>query len=877
MKFWLKRRGTISVFLALILLPVVVFGGLVTDAVRVYQSKGLVSEAGELAMNAGLSYYDGQLKDEYGLLAMKIKPEDMDLEKYFVNTIRASGLPGAGDVGSFLDLKIDGEFNVQGVDGSQIYQTEAEKQQILEYMKYRAPVCIGEELVKKLKQIKDSKKQVDAVQKQTKFAKSMDGLQDACEKAKKKIDKYLENAEKQNEEITKENIEGAIASAESSLQKAVVYLLLLHICETYSEKPEGEDCIASMQNFNLVMGDSQEPSQGNMENIISDYLQGIFYQNNIPKTGLGLTVTAAKAGKSESEADAIDNDYNTYQSLSGRIDAYKENLKTAADACIDTAQSLLKDIWKPKVKKAKDQAKDCAKALKKVSDKLKDAQDRYNDWTGSIEKLPADDMKTNMQTEAADYQDLLDEGQLQKLKEKFEKNQDTLEQIETELDQVLFCGMALASGLNKNKIKNEVDSWNYTLNCSITDLTGMQADIKDGGMRFMSSGKFEKPDEIAGPLEPVANDPFYAQLERICTEDPNKDAEAEKSGKDTTNNLLGKLASALTGDGIGDLEEIDWSEKTLPSDVLEQGTSGEPQNLSEETGGAESKGERDKAFDSADQSLEKMGGFLDKLARIFEDCIENIYITEYGIQMFSYFTVNKEVDSDGNVTELDTVESLSGDNLKNNKLYRSEVEYILWGNKNVQKNVENTRLLLYGIRLVFNMIYAFTDKDINDISGPMATAMSCGIGFLVPVFKALIKVGVGLAETACDVTDLMAGRDVPIIKDKDTRQIDLKNNGQQTNSGKSNKFTMNYGEYLTIFLLVNTFGDLEKKTLARIADCIQLNTEIDLINAYTMLSVGATVKSRTTFMKKAAELPGSGISAVPDDWFSISYKSALGY
>ena len=81
-----RHRGAISVFLTLILLPTVVFGGLVTDAVRVYQAKGLISEAGELAMNAGLSYYDGALKNAYGLLALEKMPEDLDIEQYFVST-----------------------------------------------------------------------------------------------------------------------------------------------------------------------------------------------------------------------------------------------------------------------------------------------------------------------------------------------------------------------------------------------------------------------------------------------------------------------------------------------------------------------------------------------------------------------------------------------------------------------------------------------------------------------------------------------------------------------------------------------------------------------------------------------------------------------
>ena len=71
MQFFMgKNRGAISVFLALILLPMLIFSGIVVDVSRLYAAKTVVSGAGDLTMNAALSRYDKKLKDEYGLLAM---------------------------------------------------------------------------------------------------------------------------------------------------------------------------------------------------------------------------------------------------------------------------------------------------------------------------------------------------------------------------------------------------------------------------------------------------------------------------------------------------------------------------------------------------------------------------------------------------------------------------------------------------------------------------------------------------------------------------------------------------------------------------------------------------------------------------------------
>ncbi len=873
MKFWCSHRGTISVFLALILLPVVVFGGLVTDAVRVYHAKGLISEAGELAMNAGLSYYDADLKDAYGLLAMKKEPKDMDLEQYFVDTIRASNLPGAGDVRSFLDLKLDGSFAAIGVDGSQIYQTEAEKQQILEYMKYRAPVCIGEELLAKLKQIKDNKKQVEAIKKQTEFAECMDDLQEACQKAKDAIDEYLEWAE-EAPEITKENLNAVVAYAEANFEKAVHYLLMLHVCETFSEQDDAENFMDSMNAFNETIGGAQEPSEGNLEAIFAAYVQGIFYYNNLPEGGaLSAAVLSAKAGLKKSEADAIDATYATYQELVGRLAVYTANLKATAKARIEDANASIRQTWNKRVDKAMEQTGKCVRSLNKVEDKLKDAQRKHGEWMGKINALSDGEMKNNMKSEADGYADLLSEDALQELKRKFQENEDALVQISIKLQDTKFCGHALTGTIPSDSVKSKVDEMGRTMQISISSSGMMLSKISDTGKRFLSAN-FEKQ-EFDETLHKIKDDPFYQKLVELCRE-KEEEKDKAKEEKDKTNDLLGKLKSALTGDGIDDLGDIDWTEKTLPSVKLEQAADDEADDLDDDTGGANSKSERKKTLEHARSSLDAMSGWLDSIAHILNGAIEYIYITEYGIQMFSYYTVNKQADANGNVTNLTDVKSLSGDAIASHKMPRSEVEYMLWGKKNVQENVKNTKLLLYGIRMVFNMIYAFSDRDINTVSTAMAQLMSCGVQFLVPVFKVVIKVGVAIGETACDVTDLLAGRNVPIIKDKDTRQIDLGSLSAGSSSGSSGRLTFNYKEYVTIFLLVKTVAG-EKTTLARIADCIQLNTELDLITAYTMLSVQANVKSRTTFLKKAAALPDSGISAIPDDWYTVSYKSVLGY
>lgn len=105
-----KNRGAISVFLTLILVPVLIFSGIIVDASRLYASKTVVSGAGDLTLNAALARYDKKLKDSYGLIAMADDPSSpsvrVQLEQNFRESCNASTLKGENstDLHSMIQL-----------------------------------------------------------------------------------------------------------------------------------------------------------------------------------------------------------------------------------------------------------------------------------------------------------------------------------------------------------------------------------------------------------------------------------------------------------------------------------------------------------------------------------------------------------------------------------------------------------------------------------------------------------------------------------------------------------------------------------------------------------------------------------------------------
>ena len=71
MQIFYEKKGAISVFLSVILLPMLIVALLANDAARINSAKSVIADAGEMAMNAGLAQYETELHDEYGLFSME--------------------------------------------------------------------------------------------------------------------------------------------------------------------------------------------------------------------------------------------------------------------------------------------------------------------------------------------------------------------------------------------------------------------------------------------------------------------------------------------------------------------------------------------------------------------------------------------------------------------------------------------------------------------------------------------------------------------------------------------------------------------------------------------------------------------------------------
>lgn len=159
MEFFRRTRGSVTIFLVIILVPVLVISGLFVDMSRMRLAQAMATSAGDLALNTVMTQYDADLNDYYGLMA---SAQSMDeflnvSERYFEACMVSGGVEStyAKDFAKQLIEMLKGEqvindmmavdlenttVTISGVENANLANPTLVKQQMVEFMKYRAPI-----------------------------------------------------------------------------------------------------------------------------------------------------------------------------------------------------------------------------------------------------------------------------------------------------------------------------------------------------------------------------------------------------------------------------------------------------------------------------------------------------------------------------------------------------------------------------------------------------------------------------------------------------------------------------------------------------------------------------------------------------------------
>ncbi len=210
MDFFKKTKGAISIFLVIILVPMMTVSSLFVDASKIKLARGVAESAGDLTMNTALTDYDTMLKDMYGLFATAQDTDELfaKLEDYYRTCITSSGVSSedaddyVDQIMSQLGLVASGDttadllnmelvdFSVSKKDSANLANASILEKQIVDFMKYRAPINTGLSFISSIQSFSTLSKQTELVDKRQEYYEAQSTVMDNAQTAWSYIVKY---------------------------------------------------------------------------------------------------------------------------------------------------------------------------------------------------------------------------------------------------------------------------------------------------------------------------------------------------------------------------------------------------------------------------------------------------------------------------------------------------------------------------------------------------------------------------------------------------------------------------------------------------------------------------------------------------------------
>lgn len=210
MRFWKKTKGAVSVFLVIILVPVLTVSSVFVDASKIQLAKAVAESAGALTMNTALTNYDTQLKELYGLMATAQDTSDLfaKLEDYYKTCITSSGVSEedaetyveqimaqlglvseSDDTADIMNMQVV-DFTAEKYPEGNLANATVLKKQLVDFMKYRAPINTGLSFVNSLQSFSTLSKQTELVEKKQEYYEAQQTVLENLKAAWEQIASY---------------------------------------------------------------------------------------------------------------------------------------------------------------------------------------------------------------------------------------------------------------------------------------------------------------------------------------------------------------------------------------------------------------------------------------------------------------------------------------------------------------------------------------------------------------------------------------------------------------------------------------------------------------------------------------------------------------
>lgn len=211
MKYIRRCKGAVTIFLVIILVPMLTCSAFFVDVSRISLARGVAASAGDLALNTALTQYDTQLKELYGLFATTQDHEKLldELKAFYNKSIISYGV-GAGEAGALtaqimaqlrdlpqgdsgaddiLNMKL-GDFKGYIPPDGSLANPDVLERQIVEFMKYRTPINTGLRFLSALNSFNNVSKETKLVDQRQSYFKEEERLNKKLRETWKNLSQY---------------------------------------------------------------------------------------------------------------------------------------------------------------------------------------------------------------------------------------------------------------------------------------------------------------------------------------------------------------------------------------------------------------------------------------------------------------------------------------------------------------------------------------------------------------------------------------------------------------------------------------------------------------------------------------------------------------
>ncbi|MDL2234028.1 DUF5702 domain-containing protein, partial [Ruminococcaceae bacterium OttesenSCG-928-L11] len=727
------------------------------DMARIYAVRGIVKNANQLAANTALSYYDGLLKDVYGLYA--ISQQDPELGQLLDDYVKATVFHESEGTAAFTFFRGQSASTTEllKIKGSNLANPAVLRKQIEEYMKFRGPVIIVQGLLSKVEQFTKLKNDTEAIYEKMQVDEDFEELSDKYEELYYRLrynDYYIyflgDNKENPSglEIRTYNDINKELVKMPPNIRKA--RQAQLDYAEAWAEMEElGDRPEDGTEEERAEYDQNKQTIQAKLDKHKKDFEDGTM------EVGAAAHAIQDDVKYAINCGDCGSNYYRSGHTSGCCLHSYKDNL----EKLVTLANDIDGDIA------------DLKASIQELEGKLDNCSDAL-----------AGDESSGMRYELKQYEAFFFEGLPELISTLKTKNTTYLNKVESHLNYDIYFGSLSngyaitdpSSSASMATLRNLFQQLKYDY--EVPEHTRDATDENDqahfmrlwpivvDSCQYDPHYTFTDEDNAMQRFSGMHPDAeaLYIQLSNMY----QVDGTSEKPKKSDFKDMISKIGKEFSGklknlpvDAPGANSIPDNVYQTLPSQGSYDSTGEDLNNVA----GDENWGKMGDDKSALTDGLDTAKSLFDKIADIGAAVADKGLLLTYDSEMFSAFpTLNRDKEAKS-MTEIPF-------STKMNYLLGSEMEYLLIGSKSEVTNLAATSGLLFLTRFVFNYISTFSVPGVKTTLNGIQVAFSA-LGPFAVVARELARVGMAMAESVLDVLMLCEGKSVAVIKSSSNWQF----------------------------------------------------------------------------------------------------------